>query len=72
MKFIARKYLAYYGDNFKALRAKTGLSQTEVARELKISQSVISHIECGVMLPPSALEEKLLALYELHGGIENG
>lgn len=48
---------------FKNLRLRTGLRQSELARELGYEQSYISAIELGIKGPSRELLEKLTALY---------
>lgn len=51
LKAIAHKFLKDYGNYFKQLRLKAKLTQDEVAKSIGCSQAIISHIECGYMLP---------------------
>ena len=52
MKDEVRAFLKEYGDNFKKLRYRANLRQVDVAAQIRCSQAIISHIECGYMLPP--------------------
>ena len=60
----ARQYLKEYGKRLRAKREKLKLKQIEVAHIIGCSQSVISFIECGYMLPPTEIESELIELYE--------
>ena len=62
-KELARKYLRRYGNDFKTMREISKLSQIEVAKRLKCSQAIISHIETGQMLPSKKFEQELISLY---------
>ena len=64
MKDEVRAFLKEYGDNFKKLRYMANLRQVDVAAQIRCSQAIISHIECGYMLPPHHIEEALLQLYK--------
>ena len=65
-----REWLSNYGNEFRRKREKAKLTQLEVAWTLGCSQAIISHIECGYMLPPEKIETALLDLYESIGGGE--
>lgn len=52
-----------FGENFKNIRKKCGLSQQEVADKLQIKQSSVSDWENDVSRPDY---EKLIALSELY------
>lgn len=65
---LMRSYLARYGQKLRAERERTGLTQLDVAKDIGITQAIISHIECGKYLPSEHLESKLLREY----GIEKG
>lgn len=60
---VVREYLQDYGQEFKDLRIQAKLTQLKVAKCLGCSQAIISHIECGYMLPPEQLEMELHNLY---------
>lgn len=62
-KKMMRLYLVRYGQKLMEQRKRTGLLQREVAEDIGISQSIISHIECGRYLPSEHLERKLLNEY---------
>lgn len=68
---VGTKYLKKYGNDFKTMRLKANISQLEVAQEIECSQAVISHIECGYMLPPLHIEKAMLELYKKKGVIKN-
>ena len=61
-KFI-HKLLLSYGDRIRVARIKAGLRQLDLARALGCSQSVISHIECGYMLPPPRIKKAISDLF---------
>jgi transcriptional regulator with XRE-family HTH domain len=61
-KYEVRNFLEVYGQKIKALRVKAKLTQLEVAKICECSQAIISHIECGYMLPPPHIEKSLFAL----------
>ena len=63
-KSEVRQYLEAYGNGFRHKRKQAGLSQLEVAHIIGCSQAIISHIECGYMLPPSNIERALETIYE--------
>ena len=63
-KYQVRVFLYAYGKNFKEMREKTKLTQLQVANFIGCSQAIISHIECGFMLPPPYIEEALNKFYE--------
>lgn len=60
---FVRSYLISYGKNMRKLRKKAGFSQLDVAGILLCSQAIISHIECGYMLPPPHIHSGLIELY---------
>lgn len=64
-----RNFLEEYGQKVKVLRKKANLSQLEVAKIVECSQAIISHIECGYMLPPPHIEK---AIFELLGKEDEG
>lgn len=39
------------GENIRELRIKKGLSQTELAQQIGVGQSMIGHIERGAKIP---------------------
>ncbi|MGN0537910.1 MAG: helix-turn-helix domain-containing protein [Acutalibacteraceae bacterium] len=39
------------GENIRELRIKKGLSQTELANQIGVGQSMIGHIERGAKIP---------------------
>lgn len=57
-----RSFLKEYGEHFRHLRLKAGLGQLKVANHIGCSQAIISHIECGYMLPPQDIEDRLILL----------
>ena len=69
-KTDVREWLSNYGNELRQKRKKANLSQLEVAQIIGCSQAIISHIECGYMLPPVNIEALLLNLYEEIGGGE--
>lgn len=69
-KTDVREWLSNYGNELRRKREKANMTQLEVARTIGCSQAIISHIECGYMLPPEKIETALLDLYESVGGGE--
>ena len=63
-KRAIREFLAVYGNNYREKREKAKLKQLEVAKIIGCSQAIISHIECGYMLPPEHIEKALNEIYE--------
>lgn len=63
MKEQTRKYLSEYGGAFREMRHNAKLTQLKVARMIGCSQAIISHIECGYMLPPPEIEDALHQIY---------
>lgn len=59
-----RKFLKVYGQRLQNKRKEAELTQSQVARLVKVSQAIISHIENGLYLPPVELEEAILKLYD--------
>ena len=59
-----REHLKEYGRKFRNMRHKAKLSQLTAARMIGCSQAIISHIECGYMLPPTRIECALFELYK--------
>ena len=55
-----RDALAFYGLRFRRWREDSGLTQMQLAQKAGISQSIISHIECGCYLPSLDLENTLI------------
>lgn len=51
-KSDVRTYLKDYGRRFRDMREQSELTQLKVAKQVGCSQAIISHIECGYMLPP--------------------
>jgi transcriptional regulator with XRE-family HTH domain len=69
-KTDVREWLSKYGNELRQKRKKANLYQLQVAQIIGCSQAIISHIECGYMLPPVNIETALLDLYEEIGGGE--
>ena len=67
MREKVETFLIEYGENFRRMRHDAKLSEKLVARMLGISQSIISHIETGKMLPSEELEAELYRIYEVMG-----
>lgn len=55
-KSKTREFLIDYGIKIKTARENIGLTQLALARLIPCSQAIISHIECGYMLPPPILK----------------
>ena len=53
----------YFGKNLKALRIKCGLTQTQVADELRVVRQAVSNWENGKTQPPVPVMQKLSVLY---------
>ncbi|MBN2285255.1 MAG: helix-turn-helix transcriptional regulator [Tissierellales bacterium] len=53
----------YMGDNIKTLREQSGFTQNNIAKYLKVDQSLISKIEKNERLITSDMLEKLSALF---------
>lgn len=51
-----RSVLISYGIDVMQARKNIGLTQLELPRLVPCSQAIISHIECGYMLPPPHIE----------------
>lgn len=51
------------GEKIKTLRAQSGFTQSNIAKYLKVDQSLISKIEKGERLLTSDMLEKLTALF---------
>jgi transcriptional regulator with XRE-family HTH domain len=64
-KSQVRVFLYAYGKNFREMREKAKLTQLQVADAVRCSQAIISHIECGYMLPPPYIEEALIKFYDM-------
>ena len=71
LKNMCRHFLHQYGFNLRAIRENLGLSQLEVAETIGCSQAIISHIECGYMLPPQHIEDALISIYFMQDGDQN-
>jgi predicted transcriptional regulator len=59
-----RLFLAEYGEVMRSKRHKAKLPQIQVAHFIGVSQAIISHIECGLMLPPKEIENAIIEIYE--------
>lgn len=58
-KNIVREFLIDYGNEVKTARENISLTQLELAHLVLCSQAIISHIECGYMLPPPHIENAI-------------
>lgn len=63
VKRETRLFLKTYGKHFRDLRLANNLTQVEVAEMVECSQAIISHIENGLMLPPTKIELALIEIY---------
>ena len=54
-----RNFLVSYGDKVRRARIKLELTQLKLARLIGCSQAIISHIECGYMLPPPHIKKAI-------------
>ena len=62
---LEKKFLKKFGRRIQHLRKKAGLTQSELAEKIDVSQEVISRVECGhagVKLSRLALMAKALGV----------
>lgn len=64
MEESIRSFLKGYGNHMRELRLACELKQKQVAKKVGCSQAIISHIECGLLLPDTELEQRLLNVYK--------
>ena len=63
-KTDVRYFLSKYGEAMRAKRKNAMLTQVEASACIGCSQAIISHIECGLMLPPKEIEDALIVVYD--------
>lgn len=61
-----RAFLKDYGLRLRNERINAKMTQLQVARIIGCSQAIISHIECGYMLPPPKIETALFDIYGIN------
>lgn len=64
-KLRVREFLSQYGAKLREKRKQIKFTQLQVAEIIGCSQAIISHIECGYMLPPPHIEKALIELYKI-------
>lgn len=58
-----RVFLEANGLHFREMRLKAKITQLKAAKMVGISQAIISHLECGYMLPPPHIIDSLQSIY---------
>jgi len=69
---IMNDTISKIGENLKVLREQSGLTQSNIAKYLKVDQSLISKIEKNERLITSDMLDKLSALYGVSTESING
>ena len=51
--------LRAWGESIRSLREIQGLTQTELAKNLKVNQSTVARWELGLMAPTDSMKERI-------------
>lgn len=57
--------MSEFGEKLRSLRVSKSLKQDELASQLGLTQSAISHFEQGTRFPPKAVISKLAEIFGL-------